>query len=115
MINDSILESDEEENEEENENKRGRPLAKLCILKNQHIPEAGECFNAAIITHVGCLFMPDSFFSVTQSCPFFWEKIYWVVTPTPAPCPCQQPQYPNSMLPSASLSTGGEVVTVKWT
>ncbi|TMS10710.1 Mediator of DNA damage checkpoint protein 1 [Larimichthys crocea] len=40
MINDSILESDEEENEEENENKRGRPLAKLCILKNQHIPEA---------------------------------------------------------------------------
>lgn len=59
MINDSILESDEEENEEENENKRGRPLAKLCILKNQHIPEAGECFNAAIITHVGCLFMSD--------------------------------------------------------
>ncbi|XP_037639905.1 mediator of DNA damage checkpoint protein 1 isoform X2 [Sebastes umbrosus] len=39
MISDSILESDEEENEEENENKRGRPLAKLCILKNEHIPE----------------------------------------------------------------------------
>ncbi|XP_040900076.1 mediator of DNA damage checkpoint protein 1 isoform X2 [Toxotes jaculatrix] len=39
MINDSILESDEEENEEENENKRGRPLAKLCILKNAHFPE----------------------------------------------------------------------------
>ncbi|XP_042345369.1 mediator of DNA damage checkpoint protein 1 [Plectropomus leopardus] len=38
MISDSILESDEEENEE-NENKRGRPLAKLCILKNAHIPE----------------------------------------------------------------------------
>uniref|UniRef100_A0A8C5HDU6 Mediator of DNA damage checkpoint protein 1 n=1 Tax=Gouania willdenowi TaxID=441366 RepID=A0A8C5HDU6_GOUWI len=34
-ISDSILESDEEENE----NKRGKPLAKLCILKNQHIPE----------------------------------------------------------------------------
>ncbi|GLD63822.1 mediator of DNA damage checkpoint protein 1 [Lates japonicus] len=39
MINDSILESDEEENEEENESKRGRPLAKLCILTNEHIPE----------------------------------------------------------------------------
>ncbi|TDH11620.1 hypothetical protein EPR50_G00062670 [Perca flavescens] len=39
MICDSILESDEEENEEENKNKRGRPLAKLCILKNEHIPE----------------------------------------------------------------------------
>ncbi|XP_051261930.1 mediator of DNA damage checkpoint protein 1 [Dicentrarchus labrax] len=39
MISDSILESDEEENEEEGETKRGRPLAKLCILKNEHIPE----------------------------------------------------------------------------
>uniref|UniRef100_A0A8D0AIX4 Mediator of DNA damage checkpoint protein 1 n=1 Tax=Sander lucioperca TaxID=283035 RepID=A0A8D0AIX4_SANLU len=39
MICDSILESDEEENEEENKNKRGPPLAKLCILKNEHIPE----------------------------------------------------------------------------
>ncbi|XP_070768643.1 mediator of DNA damage checkpoint protein 1 [Enoplosus armatus] len=39
MISDSILESDEEENEEQDENKRGRPLAKLCILKNEHIPE----------------------------------------------------------------------------
>ncbi|XP_044064778.1 mediator of DNA damage checkpoint protein 1 isoform X2 [Siniperca chuatsi] len=39
MISDSILESDEEENEEENGNKRGRPLAKLCILKNEYIPE----------------------------------------------------------------------------
>lgn len=41
MISDSILESDEDENEE-NENKRGRPLAKLCILKNEHIPETGK-------------------------------------------------------------------------
>ncbi|XP_030605195.1 mediator of DNA damage checkpoint protein 1 isoform X2 [Archocentrus centrarchus] len=39
MISDSILASDEEDNEEETENKRGRPLAKLCILKNKHIPE----------------------------------------------------------------------------
>ncbi|XP_034729977.1 mediator of DNA damage checkpoint protein 1 isoform X2 [Etheostoma cragini] len=39
MICDSILESDEEENEEENKMKKGRPLAKLCILKNEHIPE----------------------------------------------------------------------------
>ncbi|XP_039475142.1 mediator of DNA damage checkpoint protein 1 isoform X2 [Oreochromis aureus] len=40
LISDSILESDEEDNEDEIENKRGRPLAKLCILKNKHIPEA---------------------------------------------------------------------------
>uniref|UniRef100_A0A7N8WND1 Mediator of DNA damage checkpoint protein 1 n=1 Tax=Mastacembelus armatus TaxID=205130 RepID=A0A7N8WND1_9TELE len=37
-ISDSILESDEEENEG-NENTKGKPLAKLCVLKNQHIPE----------------------------------------------------------------------------
>ncbi|XP_068179300.1 mediator of DNA damage checkpoint protein 1 isoform X2 [Antennarius striatus] len=40
MINDSILESDEEDKEEENENKRGQPMAKLCILKNKHITES---------------------------------------------------------------------------
>ncbi|KAK2910066.1 mediator of DNA damage checkpoint protein 1 [Channa argus] len=39
MLSDSILESDDEENEQENENKRRRPLAKLYILKNQHMPE----------------------------------------------------------------------------
>ncbi|XP_022612277.1 mediator of DNA damage checkpoint protein 1 [Seriola dumerili] len=39
LISDSILETDEE-NEEEEENKREQPLAKLCILKNAHIPEA---------------------------------------------------------------------------
>ncbi|XP_071325322.1 mediator of DNA damage checkpoint protein 1 isoform X2 [Trachinotus anak] len=39
IVSDSIWESDEEENEEENENKREQPLAKLCILKNEHIPE----------------------------------------------------------------------------
>ncbi|XP_008293823.1 mediator of DNA damage checkpoint protein 1 isoform X2 [Stegastes partitus] len=39
MICDSMLESDEEENEESNENERGRPVAKLCILKNAHISE----------------------------------------------------------------------------
>uniref|UniRef100_A0A3Q3WYV9 Mediator of DNA damage checkpoint protein 1 n=1 Tax=Mola mola TaxID=94237 RepID=A0A3Q3WYV9_MOLML len=39
MINESILESDEEENKEESKKKRGNPLAKLCILKNEHIPE----------------------------------------------------------------------------
>ncbi|XP_029306877.1 mediator of DNA damage checkpoint protein 1-like isoform X2 [Cottoperca gobio] len=38
-INDLIVESDEDENEEEDETKRGPPLAKLCILKNEHIPE----------------------------------------------------------------------------
>lgn len=43
MINESILESDEEENKEESKKKRGNPLAKLCILKNEHIPETGEC------------------------------------------------------------------------
>lgn len=42
MISDSILESDEEENKEESMKKRGNPLAKLCILKNEHVPETGE-------------------------------------------------------------------------
>lgn len=46
MISESFLDSDEDENEEENEVKRGRPLAKLCILKNEHIPETGEWFTA---------------------------------------------------------------------
>ncbi|XP_039973404.1 mediator of DNA damage checkpoint protein 1 isoform X2 [Xiphias gladius] len=40
MISDSNLDSDEEENEDKNENERGRPLAKLCILKNEQVPEA---------------------------------------------------------------------------
>lgn len=44
MISDSILESDEGETEEENENKRGKPLATLCVLKNDHIPESGNFF-----------------------------------------------------------------------
>lgn len=57
MISDSILESDDEENVEENRDKRGRPLAKLCILKNEHIPEGGEWFTAAVITPVVCYFM----------------------------------------------------------
>ncbi|XP_054637384.1 mediator of DNA damage checkpoint protein 1 [Dunckerocampus dactyliophorus] len=40
VINDSILESDEEEkNEEEKPNSGQKPLAKLRILKNDHIPE----------------------------------------------------------------------------
>ncbi|CAB1456289.1 unnamed protein product [Pleuronectes platessa] len=39
VISDSFLESDESENEEEDENKRGPPLAKLCILKNELVPE----------------------------------------------------------------------------
>ncbi|MEQ2184455.1 hypothetical protein GOODEAATRI_008180 [Goodea atripinnis] len=38
-IRDSISESEEEENEEENQNERGKPLAKLCILRNPDIPE----------------------------------------------------------------------------
>ncbi|XP_062255858.1 mediator of DNA damage checkpoint protein 1 isoform X2 [Platichthys flesus] len=39
VISDSFLESDESENEDEDENKRGPPLAKLCILKNELVPE----------------------------------------------------------------------------
>lgn len=54
LVSDSILESDEDDNEEEAENKRGRPLAKLCILKNEHIPETGEWFAAAVITPMFC-------------------------------------------------------------
>ncbi|KAM3613875.1 uncharacterized protein V6R79_006421 [Siganus canaliculatus] len=40
MISDSFLESEDEETEEVSENNRGPPVAKLCILKNQHISEA---------------------------------------------------------------------------
>lgn len=40
MINDSVLESDEEENEP-NQTKK-KPVAKLHILKNEHMPETGE-------------------------------------------------------------------------
>lgn len=41
MINESVLESDEEENEA-NQPSKGRPVAKLLILKNDHMPETGE-------------------------------------------------------------------------
>lgn len=41
MINDSVLESDEEENEP-NQTKKNRPVAKLHISKNEHMPETGE-------------------------------------------------------------------------
>ncbi|XP_019751587.1 mediator of DNA damage checkpoint protein 1 isoform X3 [Hippocampus comes] len=37
-VNDSLFESDEEEKEEK-PNKARQPLAKLCILKNDHVPE----------------------------------------------------------------------------
>lgn len=47
VISDSVLESDEEENEEENDNER-QPVAKLCILKNEHIPETGEWLTASV-------------------------------------------------------------------
>ncbi|KAM3873257.1 mediator of DNA damage checkpoint protein 1 [Diretmus argenteus] len=39
VIDDSMFESDEEENEEENGHKRGEPLAKLRVFKNEHMPE----------------------------------------------------------------------------
>lgn len=48
LINDSILESDEEENEDI-QTSRGRPVAKLHILKNEHMPERGEWMNIRII------------------------------------------------------------------
>lgn len=41
-VNDSLFESDEEEKEEKQPNKARQPLAKLCILKNDHVPERGE-------------------------------------------------------------------------
>jgi len=54
LISDSILESDEEETKEENENKKRLPLAKLCILKNEHIPETGAWLTTAVITPILC-------------------------------------------------------------
>lgn len=49
-ISDSFLESDEEESEEEIETDKGKPLAKLCVLKNPHIPETGEWVTPAAPT-----------------------------------------------------------------
>ena len=47
MINDSLLESNEEENEDDQTSK-GNPLAKLHILKNEHMPETGEWMNGRV-------------------------------------------------------------------
>lgn len=63
MINDSILESDEEENEEENENKRGKPLASLCVLKNDHIPERGRYCLYFVFARASCVKSRPSVFS----------------------------------------------------
>lgn len=69
MISDSILESDEEENEEEKEDKRGRPLAKLCILKNEHIPETGECFTLLLVLlKLWCVHLCLSLPKLNRSC-----------------------------------------------
>lgn len=67
MINDSFLDSDEDENEEENENKRGRPLAKLCILKNEHIPETGEWFTALCLVNI-CMFCLTCWTFLSKAC-----------------------------------------------
>lgn len=56
MISDSFLESDEEENEEDTKDKRGQPLAKLCILKNEHVPVAGKWLTCCYYI---CIFMYD--------------------------------------------------------
>lgn len=42
ILNDSILESDEDEEKKVDEGKRGEPLAKLRVFKNEHISETGE-------------------------------------------------------------------------
>lgn len=121
MISDSILESDEDETEEENENKRGKPLAKLCILKNDHIPERGERFAAITamwnVMKRSCFldFSPSLLSLLSQNCPSFWEKTCWDVTPTLAPCPCRHPQFQSSTPPSVFLSTGEEVTPVRQT
>lgn len=48
MMKDSLLESDEEENED-HQTSRGRPVAKLLILKNEHMSETGEWMNVRVI------------------------------------------------------------------
>lgn len=54
-ISDSILESEEEEdNEEKIQNERRKPLAKLCILNNPHIPEKGKVSYSGIFTSCVC-------------------------------------------------------------
>lgn len=48
IINDSLLESDEEESED-NQASKGRPVAKLHILKNEHMLETGERINVRVL------------------------------------------------------------------
>lgn len=64
MISDSILESDEGETEEENENKRGKPLATLCVLKNDHIPESGKFFLFGFFPSASCVMSQPGRFSL---------------------------------------------------
>lgn len=64
MINDSLLESDEEENED-NQTCKGSPVAKLHILKNEHMPETGEWINVRIIA-------PEHYLCVTQCVLWFF-------------------------------------------
>lgn len=74
MINDSLLESDEEENED-NQTSKGRPVAKLHILKNEHVPETGEWMNVRVIVpehHLGVLYsMCNVFFPPDSELPLF--------------------------------------------
>lgn len=52
-ISDSILES-EEEDQEKIQNESRKPLAKLCILNNKHIPEKGKVSYSGIFTSSVC-------------------------------------------------------------
>lgn len=78
VINDSILESEEEDSEEENENKRRQPRAKLRILRNEHIPEAGKCLTPVItFSWAGLMCLIDkmeTFFFSHRVAPLFGRK-----------------------------------------
>lgn len=113
MINDSLLESDEEENED-NQTSKGRPVAKLHILKNEHMPETGEWMNVRVIVpehHLGVLYsMCNVFFPPTQNCHSFWEKMFWAGMVALALCPCHLPRCRSGMQPSQSPYTDREVM-----
>lgn len=64
IINDSLLESDEEENED-NQPSKGRPVAKLHILKNEHMPETGKWMYVRVI-------VPEHYLCVTECVVWFF-------------------------------------------
>lgn len=113
VMKDSLLESDEEENED-HQTSRGRPVAKLLILKNEHMSETGEWMNVRVIVPelyicvIRCIMC--FFFPLTQNCRSFWEKMFWAGMAALARHPSHHPQFQSGTQPSQSPCTDLEVM-----